>query len=393
MSHNLKNILVHDSNLVGATKTFNTAAAALAISTTNAQFGCSSIDCAISKGATIQSYGVNGLGSPASGLAAQFVNPNSGYAFPGIDPSFGQVGTISTIGRSNYNALQLRVRQTVQAPIRGVKTLSWLANYNLSRFNAMSSDQDASLVNVADNAHPNQYYGPTNMDRTHMISVSGTITLPTGLEITVLSRINSRLPVTLTQPLGCSCAAEIFLSDITGDGSGGDVLPGTNLGSFGRSVHPGDLNKVIAKFNGSSAGKLTPAGNALVSAGLVTSNQMQALGAMIPTIPLAPAGQVGLDYFLADDFRLAWPLPVGRLFGMQTLQLLPTVDVFNLVNKPNFDPPTGLNTSTLRGSLDGSVGSVNGTTYANRNNRYGLGSGVFSQGIPRALQFGLRLNF
>lgn len=390
---NIHNVLVHDSNLVGATNTFNASAAALAISTTNAQFGCSTIDCAVAKGATIQTYAANGLGSPASGLAAQFVNPNSGYAFPGVDPSFGQVGTISTIGRSNYNALQLRVRQTVQSPMPGVKSLSWLANYNLSRFNAMSSDQDASLVNVADNAQPNKYYGPTDLDRTHMISVSGTLTLPIGLELTVLSRINSRLPVTLTQPLACSCAAEIFLTDTTGDGSGGDVLPGTNLGAFGRSVHPGDLNKVISQFNQSTAAKLTPAGNALVGAGLVTPNQMQALGAIVPRIPLAPAGQVGLDYFLADDFRLAWPLPVGRRFGFDTLQLLPTVDVFNLVNKPNFDPPTGLNTSTLRGSLDGSVGSVNGTTYANRTNRYGLGSGSFSQGIPRALQFGLRMNF
>ncbi len=390
---NIHNILVHDSNLVGATSTFNAAAAATSISTTNAQFLCSTIDCSIAKGATIQSYAANGLGSPASGLAAQFVSPNSGYAFPGVDPGFGQVGTISTIGRSNYNALQLRVRQTVQSPMRGVRTLSWLANYNLSRFNAMSPDQDASLVNVADNANPTGHYGPTNLDRTHMISVSGTLTLPLGLEVTVLSRINSRLPVTLTQPLKCSCPAEIFLTDLSGDGSGGDVLPGTDLGSFGRSVHPGDLNKVIAQFNGSSAGKLTPAGNALVNAGLVSANQMQELGATVPTLPLAPAGQVGLDYFLADDFRLAWPLSIGKRFGFETLQLLPTVDVFNLVNKPNFDPPTGLNTSTLRGSLDGSAGSVNGTTYANRTNRYGLGSGVFSQGIPRALQFGLRLNF
>jgi len=74
-------------------------------------------------------------------------------------------------------------------------------------------------------------------------------------------------------------------------------------------------------------------------------------------------------------------------------QLLPTVDIFNFVNKPNFDPPTGLNTSALRGSLDGTPGSVNGTTYADRTNRYGLGSGAFSQGIPRALQFGLRVEF
>lgn len=44
-------------------------------------------------------------------------------------------------------------------------------------------------------------------------------------------------------------------------------------------------------------------------------------------------------------------------------------------------------------ALDGSQNSVNGTTGANPSNRYGLGSGVFSVGIPRAIQFGLRLTF
>ena len=57
------------------------------------------------------------------------------------------------------------------------------------------------------------------------------------------SRINSRLPATLTLPISCNCPAEIFRTDMTGDGSGGDVLPGTNLGSYGRSISsPSKLN-------------------------------------------------------------------------------------------------------------------------------------------------------
>lgn len=392
---NIHNILVHDLNLVGAAKTLDTTAAAAAISTTNQQFGCTSVDCAIQAGATIADYAANGLGSPASGLSLQFAPPNSGFAFPGLNPSFGQMGTITTTGRSNYNALQFRVRQEVTSPSSAIRGLSWQAGYNLSRFNAMSSDQDASLVNVADNASPNAYYGPTNLDRTHMFSFAGTVTLPTGFQVALLSRINSRLPATLTLPISCNCPAEIFRTDMTGDGSGGDVLPGTNLGSYGRSISsPSKLNQKIFEFNSKSGGSLTPAGNALVAAKLMTAGQMTALGATVPTLPLAPAGQVGLDYFLADDVRFSWPIPVGRLVHLgERFQLLPTVDIFNFVNKPNFDPPTGLNTTSLRGSLDGTPGTVNGTTYADRTNRYGLGSGAFSQGIPRALQFGLRMDF
>jgi len=391
---NINNILVHDLNLVGAAKTLNTSLATAAIQATNAQFGCASIDCSIAAGAAITDFAKNGLGSPVSGLALQFAAPGGNFAFPGLNPNFGQMGTITTTGRSNYNALQFRVRQTIANPMSGVKSLNWLANYNLSRFNAMSSDQDASLVNVADNANPTRFYGPTNLDRTAMFSTAGTVIFPTDFQVTFLARINSRLPATLTLPITCDCPAEIFLTDVTGDGSGGDVLPGTNLGSYGRSISPGSLNRTIASFNSKTAGTITPAGQALVNANLVTATQLAQLGATIPTLPSAPAGQVGLDYFLADDIRLSWPIKPARLLHIpESFQLLPTVDIFNLVNKPNFDPPTGLNTSSLRGSLDGTPGSVNGTTYAQRTNRYGLGSGAFSQGIPRALQFGLRLDF
>jgi Carboxypeptidase regulatory-like domain len=391
---NINNVLVHDLNLVGAAKTLNTALATAAIAATNSQFGCASIDCSIAKGATIVNFAQNGVGSPVSGLSLQFAAPNGNFAFPGLNPNFGQMGTITTTGRSNYNALQFRVRQTLAHPMHGVNSVNWQANYNLSRFNAMSPDQDASLVNTYDNANPGRYYGPTNLDRTAMFSTAGTVIFPTNFQITFLSRINSRLPATLTLPITCDCPAEIFLTDLTGDGSGGDVLPGTNTGSFGRGIKPGQLNSTITHFNSQTAGTLTPAGQALVSANLVTASQLRALGATVPTIPLAPAGEVGLDYFLADDIRLSWPIRGGKLLHIpDSFQLLPTVEIFNLVNKPNFDPPNGLNTSTLRGSLDGTAGSVNGTTYAERTNRYGLGSGVFSQGIPRALQFGLRLDF
>jgi len=391
---NIHNILVHDANLVGAAQTLNVTNARAAIASTESAFGCATVACTIAGGATIVDYANNGLGSQAAGLPQQFVVPNGGFAFAGLNPNFGQIGIISTVGRSVYNALQLRAKQNVASPLPGIRGINWQASYSLSRFNAMSPDQDASLVNVADNIALTRFYGPNNLDRTHMVTLAGTLQVKGGLELSWLGRIYSALPATLRLPVTCNCAAEIFLTDLTGDGSGGDVLPGTNLGSFGHGVSRGDLGKVISGFNSNTAGSLTPASQALVGAGLFTAQQLRQLGAVVPNIVTPPAGQVGIDNFIADDLRISWPIHPSRwLHVPETIAFIPSVDIFNVVNKANFDPPTGLNTSTLRGTLDGTPGSLNGTTYADRTNRYGLGSGAFSQGIPRAVQFGLRLDF
>lgn len=223
-----------------------------------------------------------------------------------------------------------------------------------------------------------------------MLTLAGTVEVRGGLQLSWLSRIYSALPATLTLPVTCSCPAEIFLTDLTGDGSGGDVLPGTNLGSFGHGVGTDNLNHVISNFNANTAGKLTPAAQTLVTAGLFTPSQLQSLGAVVPSIQPAPSRQVGLDNFVADDLRISWPFHVAH---WEHFVVTPSVDIFNLFNVANFDPPNGLNTFTLRGALSGTPGSLNGTTSSERANRYGLGSGVFSQGIARAVQFGVRVEF
>lgn len=124
-THSLMN---YDVNHVGAANTLNTAAAQTAINTTAGQFGCqaaaSPIDCSITAGATIKNFAGNGLGSPANGLLTQVIAPNSGFAFAGRDPSFGQIMISDSIGRSVYNALQIRVKQDLKKPFPGTQRLS-----------------------------------------------------------------------------------------------------------------------------------------------------------------------------------------------------------------------------------------------------------------------------
>ena len=83
---------------------------------------------------------------------------------------------------------------------------------------------------------------------------------------------------------------------------------------------------------------------------------------------------------------------LGKVWGEQTT-LEPTLNVYNVVNKANFDPPGGFITAPLSGVLGGAPGEANGTIYSARINRYGLGTGVFSQGAPRSLEIGARLTF
>ena len=406
-------LLNHDVNNIGAANTFDPAAAQAAVAATLNNCGGPGYTLAqalvvcpnnplgpnggtyTARPVNIRDFSSNGLGTPGNGQLSVFVAPNNGFAFAGRNPNFGQVMVSDTIGRSAYNALQIRVKQDVNAPFRGVKQLSWQAVYNLSRFDSTSPDQDVVFgQNARDNLNPLNYYGPNALDRTHMFTFAATFNLVGGFQLSAIARVYSALPVTLTLP-SCNCAADIFLSDVTGDGTGGDVLPGTNVGSFGRSVKVGDLNNRIASFNNNYAGTFTPAGQALVTGGIFTASQLQQLGGTIQPITPAPRGQVGVDNFIANDLRLSYPFHLSRLWhglGDQAV-LEPTLNVYNVVNKANFDPPGGFITAPLSGILNGAVGSANGTTYSQRIDRYGLGTGVFSQGTPRSLEVALRLTF
>jgi hypothetical protein len=124
-----------------------------------------------------------------------------------------------------------------------------------------------------------------------------------------------------------------------------------------------------------------------VTAGLFTEAQLKALGATFnfgTPVHLAPADQVGLDWFVNTDVRLS------KVFTIkERVRIQPMVEVFNLFNFANYDPPG----NRLTALLNGAPGSINGTTPGVRSNRYGLGSGSFAPGIPRAFQFGIRVDF
>lgn len=420
----LRNISTHtllavDTNHVGDARFLNVTAATNAINTTNAALGCpagaAGIPCAIAAGATIASYASNGLDSGYA-VCGGFACPQA--AFGGINNgATGGNQMLFPIGRSVYNGLQMSLKQDVHNPFKGVPLLNLQVSYALSRYVAMAQDSD--FINSAyDAAAPTRYMGPNALDRTDQLSFGGTMELAYHFRASVIGHFYSPLATTLTldstqpgaNPTGAvstcgtapSClslgsAGGIFVYGANGDGTGdgyiangsngalGSILPGQNIGSFGRGVNASNINNVISAYNQKYAGQPTPAGQALITAGLFTQGELSALGGVMPTLTPAPTGQAN-DGWLHDlDLSLGWTYKVK-----DRVELQPGVSFFNIPNFANYDGAK----NTLNGAMNGTSGSVNYTPgHQPASLAVGLGSGVFGVGAPRALEFSLKLSF
>ncbi len=388
-----------DQNRLGAADTLSVANAQVAMNATFARFSvggvrCSDtaafptlsarVDCTIAANARISNYAAQGLGF---GQGATATAPNK-FAFSGMNPAFNRMLLFSMSGFSNYNALQVNLRGRL--PNLGSALREWtvVASYSLSRLEGTAEDQ--AVINFNDavsNDDPAGFRGPTTLDRTHMFSLGNLFTIPGGIRLNSLWRAFSALPQTaLVSPVSGG-AAEIFFTDFNGDGFGGDPLPGTNRGSYGRSLGCGGaaLNRAIDRYNSTQAGELTPAGKALEAAGLFTTAQLKALRAVSPSVPRAPDRQVCLDSFITTDVRIARPFK----FKHEHITVEPALEWFNVFDVANYDLPD----NKLNGVLTGTVGSINGTTRANRPNRAGFSGGSFALGTPRSWQVVLRITF
>ncbi|HZU44733.1 MAG TPA: hypothetical protein VE994_18790, partial [Terriglobales bacterium] len=324
--------------------------------------------------------------------------PKAGCAFPGINKAVSNLEVLEPVGRSVYNGLQMKLAQNIKSPFRGVKALNMQIAYSLSRFvnpggsnptsppsnYASNADQDF-IVGAPDYNNPNRYMGPSLLDRTHQLSFGGIVDLPASFRVGIISHFYSPLALPVVVPNSGNPGGEIFYTDFTGDGTTQDYMPGTKNGSFGRNFGVSGLNAAINNYNSTIAGNPTPAGMVLVNNGLFTTAQMKALGAVAPTVPTVPPGQVPLDWLRAFDLRFSWAHTFRERFTVE-----PSVGIYNAFNFANFDLPPNL----LSPYLTGSAGSINGTTYNDQANvRVGAGTGVFGLGAPRVWEFGMKLSF
>lgn len=405
-----------DVNHVGAARTLNTAAAQNAIASTTRSFGCaggyssSAITCAIAAGALITDFASNGLDSgnvylgshPASYKGKTVA---TGAAFPGVNPALGEGQFLLPVGRSGYDALQVVFREQKVHPAPGVLSSNLQISYSLSRIvstanpainngNAGVGDQFFSSPSY-DYDNPTAYIGRGGLDHTHEISFGGSATLKYGPQIGIIGHFFSAAPADLNLDInGTSGGAQagIFQSDVTGDGTIGDLVPGTGPGDFMHRYNGTNLNNLISQYNATQAGQLTPAGKALVTAGLFSPQQLTVIQATQQPIAFLPEAHGPENAFYRTlDVNIAYPIRLGRF--REGLSLVPGIAFYNIGNFSNFrDYTDGTLANTTTGNSSGLLNGPNGFVDHDQN-RVQRGSGTSDIGGPRTAEFQLKLDF
>jgi hypothetical protein len=396
-----------DQNHVGDVSNFNPALAKAAVAATVTACGAANVDAAIQacpglngpgngNGATLANFAGNGLDSLNSSNNGL---PGPTFAFQGKNPNYGQLYFLEHGARSSYNALAITVKERSQHPLPGIHDVNLTAAYTYSHFDgtgtnadtatgpsASGGDQDFGSI-ALNQRNPNALYGPNSLDRHQQLSLGVDAEVWKGLRLDTVAHVYSSLPLTLSLPT--QGPGDIFINDVDGDGTTGDVVPGSNVGSFMRKFGPHSINNLINNYNSGNAGKFTPAGSAVVNSGALTATELTELGGFQQMLPTAPSNQEGNGLLKIWDIGASYNVKVG-----ERLTIAPSVHAFNVLNMANFDGPGGLGLTRMSGILTGLPGSANNTTSQSQEPyRAGLGTGVYSFGAPRQIEVGLKLLF
>lgn len=401
-----------DVNHLGDAKYFNPDAAKAAVAATLGACGVQSVAEAIINcpgiypsggGASISDFASNGLDSANSvngGYAPQYqfgAGATNQAAFPGANPNLGLGDFQFPSGRSGYDALQVNFRQQKAHPMRGLVDSNLEVSYAYSRFvtdigGATSSDAFFS-GGTWDNNNPTEFIGYGNLDHRHNLSFGGSVTVAHGPQISLIGHFLSAAPTSLQLDNTNGAAGQIFVTDVTGDGTTGDLLPGTNPGAYQRNISGKSLNKAIANYNTRYANTPTPAGQVLINNGIFTAAQLAAIGGVQQPIAAAPQNADQNPMFRQVDASLFYPIRLHWINESASLQ--PGIAAYNVANFANYNDPTGNLINTTNAPGGGSDNYVNGSNnYDIKNsNRVLRQSGTFDSGAGRSLEYQLKFIF
>jgi hypothetical protein len=313
----------------------------------------------------------------------------TGAAFPGTNPNLGTGKFILPVGKSGYNALQAVLQQQKQHPLPGILSSNLTVSYNYSKIvtatGGGTADQFFAGTGPWNNDNPTEYIGRSNLDHTNELSFGGSFAVKYGVQVGAIGHFFSAPSASLTLAPQTT-QAQIFQTDLNGDGTIGDLLPGTSPGYYEHEIKGAGLAKLINTYNTQYAGTPTPAGNALINAGLLNQQQLVALGGVQQQIPQVQNSAINNPALRTFDMNASYPIKFTKF--REGLSLTPGVAMYNVFNMSNYN--------ALSGSLAGQPGTVNGpNTFAalNSSNRITRNSGTFDQGGPRTTEFQLKLNF
>ncbi len=299
-----------------------------------------------------------------------------------------QISLNGRFGGDNFKALSIGDRALF-------KGMTYTVGYALASNKATSGvGRPEFIANTTDNRDRNSDYGPSGLDRRHNLTVSASLDLIGGFRLDQIYRFQTSAPQSLFIPNNRG-GSGIFTSDINGDGGvgttpRGDLLPGTNIGDFGRSIGSfEELNDVISAYNASGANQLTPHGQALVAAGIFSEAQLRALGAVTPTIPLVPTGNpFPFKNLFTADFRLTRPIRIWK----ENWILEPSFSVFNVFNHAALNPYAGLAIPNVGSTTVTNFGALN-YNYSSPDDVAALAESRGLRNRRRQMQFGIRFSF
>ena len=243
--------------------------------------------------------------------------------------SLGPIFVNSAIGSARYEGLLVR------ADKRFSRNFQFLASY------AYSSNVGDNFSNGFNDENPLGNSGPLSIDFRHILNLSGVTSLPKRFQLGLVMTFLSKPPF----------SAFLGGLDLNGDGTTGDLLPGTTVNEFNRRLGKADLQRLVAQFNRNYAGK------------------RDAKGAIIPPIVLPSQFALG-DDFLSQDLRLRRDF---HFAGRWQLSLIG--EAFNVLNIAN---------------LSGRSGNLLGPGFGQATSRV---TQIFGSGGPRSFQLAARVSF
>jgi hypothetical protein len=243
--------------------------------------------------------------------------------------SLGPILVTTAIGSGTYHGLLVRAEKRLS------HGLQFLASY------AYSTNVGDNFNPGFNNDNPLDNRGPLDRDVRHILSLSGLAQLPKRFQMGLFVSYVSKPPF----------SAILGGIDLNGDGTGDDLLPGTTVNQFNRSLGKNDLRRLVDDFNQTYAGGQDAHEN------------------FIPPITLPSKFEFG-DAFLTQDLRLSREFTLHERWRMMLIG-----EVFNLFNI---------------GNLSGRSGDLLYPGFGQPTSRV---SQVFGSGGPRAFQLAARVSF
>ena len=249
--------------------------------------------------------------------------------------STGAINVPVNAGRATYKGLLVR------ADKRFSRGFQFLGSWAISR-------NTGTTVNDGNGRQPglnlDDYLssrGPLSIDYTHIVNLAGVVQLPSRFLLGFNFSYSSKPPF----------SPFVGGIDFNGDGTTDDLLPGTTVNRFNRGLGHADLERLVAQYNQTYAGR------------------PDAKGVLISRITLPE------QYWFGDDFH-SLDIRLSRTFTFEKrLKISLIGEVFNLYNAAN---------------LSGHSSNLAAAGFGQPTARF---TQIFGSGGARAFQFGARLSF